>query len=177
MLGIMIITNDPLAVAERFSERKPQLMHCSQHVACVFVPCAQRTLTLPDMQNAVKGCIELFHSVPSINKPYWASVDFFCNEEGKLQNLPPLNTLVSHHRVAGDVLVCGTDSEGDSVALSEYDLFQSIVHTSTPSSSLNLETARAWLDTGNSLTVRLLKEIAQYAITQTNRLHEVYSRL
>lgn len=177
MLGFMIITNDPLPIAERFSERKPQLMHCSQHVSCVFVPCTQRVLTLPDMQSAVNGHIELFHSVPNINKTYWVSVDFFCNEEGMLQSLPPLNALVSHHRVAGDVLVCGTDSEGDSVALSEYDLFQSLVHTSIPSRSLNVDTAKAWLETGNSLSVRLQKEIIQYAITQTHRLHEVYSKL
>lgn len=177
MLGFMIITNDPLPIAERFSERKPQLMVCTKHSSCVFVPCETRTLDLPDMHCAVKGYIELFYSVPNINKPYWVSVDFFCNEEGALNKLAPLCAIVGTHRIHGDVLVCATDSNGDSVALSEYDLFQSLVHTTIPSSLICLETIKEWTDAGNPLTLRLQKEVTQYALLQTKRLNEVYSKL
>lgn len=175
MLGFMIITNDPLEVAKRV--KSPKLMVCAKHSSCVFVPCEERTLDLAAMQNAVKGYLELFYSVPNINNLPCKSIDFFCNEEGSLNMLAPLRAIVGTHRVHGDVLVCATDSNGDSVALSEYDLFQSLVHTTIPSSLIGLETIKEWTDAGNPLTLRLQKEVTQYAILQTKRLNEVYSSL
>lgn len=72
--------------------------------------------TLETYQSIVGGYIECFESTPT-------DINFFCNEEGKLQHLPE-NVMSSH----GDV-ICGTifavrvDDEGEFVSLTHKDLF------------------------------------------------------
>lgn len=75
---------------------------------------------LDTLQQLVGGWIEYV--------PTEQDVTLYCNEEGKLQNLPPNSLataifgklLMPHDFLAGDVVVCGPlDEEGYSLPLSE----------------------------------------------------------
>jgi hypothetical protein len=176
MLGFMVITNDPLAVGSRFSGRKPELMYCSQNCSAVFIPYERRELPLEGMQMAVQGFIELFHHCRHGNNSF--RTDFFCNEEGRLNSLPRLSCLIaSRHMIHGDVLVCGADSEGDSIALSQKDLRDALIQTSLGSNQLHVEGISAWLGAGYSLSHHMQVALSAALTSLRAQLSDVYSRL
>lgn len=54
-----------------------------------------------------------------------SNVHFWCNEEGKLRNLPPnfiLQTDCGSETIVGDVVFCGFDDEGNEVSLTDVEV-------------------------------------------------------
>jgi hypothetical protein len=74
-----------------------------------------RPLTLAQMQAAVGGLIELFQTT--------GSVDFYCDEEGRLKDpLPNPNVFWGDHVIFGPVLVTGHNGNGELRSLTDRDI-------------------------------------------------------
>lgn len=79
-------------------------------------------VSLEIMQECVGGYIE-FVPVDSLEK---RRIDVFCNADGKFKGLPLTMYLLADGKiydvVAGNVLFCGHDGEGDSIGLKDSDI-------------------------------------------------------
>lgn len=75
--------------------------------------------SLEGMQKAVGGYLELFYATES-------GLDFFCNEEGKLIDLP-FNKFFFGDYIAGNILVASHNDEGETVSLSEAQAWEALL--------------------------------------------------
>lgn len=168
--GFVILTNYPLLTSKRFPGC--ELLAFSRHCYAMFVPHAQAELELTTMQKAVDGHIESFYQE--------GNVDFFCNEEGMLQQLPLLNAVVGTHRPAGDVLMCGIVHEtGDSVALKASDYLTALnINKFTPEITIGeVPKIRSLLNNDVPLHPLVQVALAAYCSQVTKQLSDVYARL
>lgn len=91
-----------------------------------FIPQASEGDTLKTMQDAVGGYIELFLQVPSKSRP-GVTIDFYCNEEGRLVGLEP-NVLVDAgdghlFDIVGPVLItAGSEETGETLGLTDEEV-------------------------------------------------------
>lgn len=95
-------------------------------------------LELEDMQSMVGGNIELIEcNVGSAENPMY--VDVWLNEEGKIREMPPNLALVAHGGdkssglfewidcLHGDLFFAASDSEGNTVGLSEEQITETLM--------------------------------------------------
>lgn len=81
--------------------------------------------SLEAMQKAVGGYIELFLRMESGHRP-GVQIDFYCNEEGRLNGLP-LNVIVNAGRgylfdIMGPLLIAACNPDGESIGMSKEEL-------------------------------------------------------
>lgn len=67
------------------------------------------------LQEKVGGFIECVHPIPN------QAIMLVCNEEGKLMGLSP-NLVIGGDIIAGDVVFCSYDEDGDSIGLTEEQI-------------------------------------------------------
>lgn len=81
---------------------------------------------LAQLQGIVGGYIEMFYRVPSRHRNN-VDLAFYCNEEGRLQQLPPCCTVfvsVGHYfPIVGPLFIMGTDANtGEEVGLTPEEI-------------------------------------------------------